>query len=266
MIWVDETVERVVLISLFAGYLRSTMVWPDGKFVPLQESQFSKGGSKYFTINFTGKQVPDLWRKRVCSEDLRPVVAQVELFVEHVLFYHRAVRDHDLRPEPGLGVDHDPVPQDDPGADDGVVLDAAVLPDMGVVVHDAAGDRGVRPDDDPVVERGREDLHVVPEDAFLPDARVGADQHVVADGRAGGNRHRADDPRVLPERDRTAELDRSLDLSPVHGEVPDDIGKINPLEFPPLRLPQGMRAPDIRPVPPGQPAFEGMAFFHQPGE
>ena len=140
MIWVDETVERVVLISLFAGYLRSTMVWPDGKFVPLQESQFSKGGSKYFTINFTGKQVPDLWRKIVCSEDLRPVVAQVELFVEHVLFYHRAVRDHDLRPEPGLGMNHHVIAKHDTGTYHRIVLDAALFTDMRVIVDDAPRD------------------------------------------------------------------------------------------------------------------------------
>ena len=70
----------------------------------------------------------------------------------------------------------------------------------------------------------------------------------------------------LPSVMEPPRLDRSLDLRPVHGEVADDVREFDILQFPPLCLPEGVRAADIGPVAPGKPAFQGMALPHQIGE
>src|SRR5208283_71987 len=56
---------------------------------------------------------------------------------------------------------------------------------------------------------------------------------------------------------------RALHPGAVHGEVADDIGDRDVLQFPSLRLPEGVRASHIGPVPAGQPTLEGFSLFHQ---
>ena len=134
---------------------------------------------------------------------------------------------------------------------------------MGIVVHDTARDRGIGADDYPVVERGGEDLHVVPDTALVTDARVRPDQDIVADCRTLPDGHRADNFRVSAQRDRFSELHGSLDLGAVARQVADDIGECNVLQFPAFGLAEGMGAPDIGPVAPCKPAPDGISVLHQ---
>ena len=68
-----------------------------------------------------------------------------------MLLYNRPVSDNNFRPEACLGVDDDMIPQDNTGADNGIILDAAPLAYVRVIVHDASRDRAVQSDNDPVV-------------------------------------------------------------------------------------------------------------------
>jgi len=58
-----------------------------------------------------------------------------------MLFYDLAIVDHDLGPDPGLGMDYHVVAQDHAGANDRVVLDTAPFSYVGIIVDDTPGDR-----------------------------------------------------------------------------------------------------------------------------
>ena len=68
-----------------------------------------------------------------------------------MLFHDGTLGDYDLRPEAGLGMDHHMIPNYHAGADNRIILDIAMFPDMGIVVHDTAGYRAVGSDNHPVI-------------------------------------------------------------------------------------------------------------------
>lgn len=80
-------------------------------------------------------------------------IAKVIFFIQYVLFNYRSIWYDNFGPETGLRMYDDPIAQDYPGANDGIILDTAVLTNMRVVVHDTSRDSAVRSDNDPVVQR-----------------------------------------------------------------------------------------------------------------
>src|SRR5512136_115746 len=102
--------------------------------------------------------------------------------------------------------------------------------------------------------------------ATLADGGVGADENVSLDGGPRPDGDRADDSGLGAESDRSRELDRARDLGTLDMEVARDGHVGNLLEFPALGLPEGPRAPDVRPVAPGEPAPEGLSLGEEARE
>src|SRR5512145_841053 len=132
---------------------------------------------------------------------LRPFAPQVEFVIEDMFLDNRPVSYKNLRPEPGLGMDKDPVTQNNPGPDNGIVLDTAEFTDMSVIIHDTARYGAVCTDNHAVVQGRGEDLGIVPDNTLLANTGIGSDKDIIADDCAGADSHGADNLRVLPEGD-----------------------------------------------------------------
>ena len=183
-----------------------------------------------------------------------------------MLFHHRPLRYDDFWPDPGPGVDDRTAFQDDVRADDRIVLDVAPAADERIVIDDAPADGAVPPDHHPVVDGRGEDLRAVLDDASFPDARVRPDDDVLLDDRPCAYRDRPDHPGVRCNRDAAPYLRRPQDPGALDIEVAGYVGEPDLLEFPPLRLPERPRAPDVGPVAPGKPGLQDMPFLHETGE
>jgi hypothetical protein len=83
---------------------------------------------------------------------LGTLIAKVILFVQDMLFYDSSIGYNNLGPETSLRMNDHPVPQDDTGTNNGIILDTAVFANMRVVVHDTSRYGTVRADNDPVVQ------------------------------------------------------------------------------------------------------------------
>ena len=70
-------------------------------------------------------------------------IANVILFIQYVLFDYCSIRHDNFGPETGLRMYDHPIPKDYPGANDGIILDTAVLTNMRVVVHDTSDRKSV---------------------------------------------------------------------------------------------------------------------------
>ena len=76
----------------------------------------------------------------------------IVLFIQDMLFYHSAFRNYNLWPETGLGMNDNPITQDNTGSNHSIVFNAAVFTNMSTVVHYTSRDGAVHPDNNPVVK------------------------------------------------------------------------------------------------------------------
>ena len=95
---------------------------------------------------------------------------------------HAPLGHHHIRPDPGLGMDHGPVPDLHPGADHRIILDAAVVADERPVIDDTPAGRAVPAESHLVAEVGGENLCLPLDGTVFSDARVRADQDIILDG------------------------------------------------------------------------------------
>ena len=122
-----------------------------------------------------------------------PLDAHVEFTVKDVFLHDLLILYHNLGPEACPRVDDHVVPDYRPWTNHRIVLEAAFVADERIVIDDAPAHRRMFPDDDPVVDGTGEDLCILLDQAILSYARIGPDQHVVANGRSGTYRDGPDE-------------------------------------------------------------------------
>ncbi len=163
-------------------------------------------------------------------------------------------------------MDHRAVPDHHPWPDDRIMFEAAIISYHRVIVDDTPAHGTVFPEDYVVIHGRGEDLCPGTDAAVLPDAGIRADQDFIPDRGAGSNRGGTDDLRVPADRDRITQQNGTKDLASPNRDVPPYARIGDVVKFPTFCLPEGGRTSHISPVPPGKPALQPVALFHQEGE